>query len=124
MDDGLLVGGVQRVGDLSRDGQRLANRKRAAVQPIGERFALHELEDQRPDRGLPGSRRRVDLLDAMNGADMRMIERGQDARLALEAREAIRIGREQCRQQLDGDVSIEPGVARAIHLAHASSAKL
>jgi len=40
----------------------------------------------------------------------------------LEAVQALRIGRERCRQDLDGHVAFEPRIARAIHLAHAAGA--
>ena len=51
-----------------------------------------------------------------------MVERGQDARLALEARQAIGMRRERGRQELDGHVAPETGVARAIDFAHAACA--
>ena len=51
-----------------------------------------------------------------------MVQRREHPRLALEAREAIRVGRELGRQDLDRDVAPELRVARAIHLAHAARA--
>ena len=56
-------------------------------------------------------------------ADVRMIQRGQRLRFALEAREPLGIGDEQLGQDLDRDVAIELRVARAIHLAHAAGAE-
>ena len=41
---------------------------------------------------------------------------------AREPREALRVIREQRRQDSDRDVAIECGVLRAIHLAHAARA--
>ena len=52
-----------------------------------------------------------------------MIERGEQARFALEARAPVRIVGEQGRQQLDGDVASEAGIAGAVHLAHAAGAE-
>ena len=51
-----------------------------------------------------------------------MVQRGEQLRLALETREAVRIGREEVGQDLQRDVAIEPRIARAIHLAHAARA--
>jgi hypothetical protein len=51
-----------------------------------------------------------------------MVERGERLCLACKARQAIRISRERCRQDLDRGVAIQPRVARAIDLAHAAGA--
>jgi hypothetical protein len=51
-----------------------------------------------------------------------MVQRGEDLRLAAEAREALLIVRERDRQHLDRDVAVESRVARAEHLAHAARA--
>ena len=51
-----------------------------------------------------------------------MVQRGKDLRLALEARQAVRIAGEEFRQGLQGDVAIEPRIPRAIHLAHSARA--
>jgi hypothetical protein len=52
-----------------------------------------------------------------------MIQRSENLRFPLEAREPIRIEREQFGQDLQRDITIELGVPRAIHLAHAARAK-
>ena len=64
-----------------------------------------------------------DVLDAVDRGDVRMIQRREQARLALEAREPLGIGGERRRQDLDRDVAAEPGVARAVDLAHAARAE-
>lgn len=46
-----------------------------------------------------------------------MVERGQHLRLALEAGEALRIVGEGLRQDLDGDLALQPRVAGAVDLA-------
>ena len=43
---------------------------------------------------------------------------------ATESGEAVRVGSEATRQDLDRDVASEVGVARAIHLTHAAFANL
>ena len=59
----------------------------------------------------------------MDREDVRVRERGDCLGFALEARQRVRIPREQVGQQLDRHVAIEPRVARAIDLAHASRAE-
>ena len=64
----------------------------------------------------------VAVFDAVDRADVRMIERGEQPRFALEAREPSGSRRERARQDLDRDVAAELRVARAIDLAHAARA--
>jgi hypothetical protein len=58
----------------------------------------------------------------MNGEDVGMLDAGQRLGLALEAREAFRVSRHRLREDLDGDVAVEPFIAGAVHLAHATRA--
>ena len=51
-----------------------------------------------------------------------MAERRDDAGFALEAREGLRVRGEPLGEHLDRDVALQPGVARAIHLAHPAGA--
>ena len=60
------------------------------------------------------------LLDRMNGDDVRMVERRDDACLAFEALAPLRIVGKRRRQDLDRDFASKPGIARAIDLAHAA----
>ena len=60
--------------------------------------------------------------DVVERADVRMIERGDALRFALEARPELGIGREGGRQHLDGDGALEAGVAGLVDLAHAAGA--
>ena len=53
-----------------------------------------------------------------------MIERSQDLRFALEAREPFGIEGEAVGQDLERDVPLERRVVGAIHLAHSAFAKL
>ena len=55
-----------------------------------------------------------------NLADVRMIDRGHGHRLAAQTLARVRVSRQLARQQLDGNLTIEPRVAGAIDLAHAS----
>ena len=63
------------------------------------------------------------VFETVDVRDVRMIQRGQHLRFALESREPVGISRERLGQDLDRDVAIQPRVARAIDLAHAARAK-
>ena len=55
--------------------------------------------------------------------DVRMVQRGEHFGFALEARQPLGIGGDGRRQDLDGDVALQLGVAGAIDLAHAANAE-
>jgi hypothetical protein len=112
VNDAALVSLFDGVRDLARDAERLLHRQRAAADALGEILAVHELHDERVRGPL--------CFDAVDLRDMRVIERSEQMRFALEPREPFRIRRKDARQDLDGDVAIELRIARAIDLAHAS----
>ena len=139
MDDALFVRRVQRVGDLTRDVERVseiqrprpATVRREAVglrtlsegcarpaptarsrDDVGQRLPRHQLHDERLDA--------VAFLQPVDLRDVRMIERRQQARFARKPSAAVGVGRQVRRQHFDGDVAPELRVARAIDLAHAA----
>src|SRR5262245_65116034 len=59
----------------------------------------------------------------MNRDDVRVRECGDGAGLLVEARHRLRIARQPLRQELQRDMASEPGIARSIHLAHATRAE-
>ena len=102
----------RRPGAQSRAPRRSA---RPALEAIGQRRPFDQFEHQRADP--------FGFFQPVNRADVRMIERGEQARFAREAGAAFRIGGEVRRQDLDRHVATELAVARAIDLAHAASAE-
>ena len=46
MDDALLVRCVERLGNLPRSRERLRDRQRPALEPLRQRAAFDELEDE------------------------------------------------------------------------------
>ncbi len=100
------------VGDLPCDRQGLGERNRSLLDAIGKRRAVDQLHDERM--------RRAAVFEAVDLGDVRMIERGEDLRFAMKAREPIRVAGERIRQDLQRDVATELGVAGAIHLAHSA----
>ena len=94
-------------------GEPLVNWQRPATgDEAGKRVAFDELQYQRADG--PG------LFESVYRGDVRMIQRREHLRFALEAREAIGVGREGVRQDLQRNVSLQPRVAGTVHLAHAT----
>ena len=87
VNDALLVRGFERLGDLLRDGQRFVERNRAARDALREIVALDELHHERGDAAA--------FFEAVDRGDVRMIQRGEHFRFALEAREPIGIGRDE-----------------------------
>jgi hypothetical protein len=114
MDDALLVRGLEGRGGLLRDRHRVGQRHRAARDVHGQILAFDEFHDQ--------GARAPRLLDAVDGRDVRMIQRRQRFRFALKAREPVRVLCKDLRKDLDRDVAAQPRVGRAIDLAHAAGA--
>ena len=120
VDNPFFVGDVEGLGDLPRDAQRVTNGKPRALrlltrdirEGVGKRLPVHELENQEPDA--------FGFLEAIDRADVRMIQRGEHPRLPLEAREPLGVARECVRQEFDRDIALELRVARAVHLTHAA----
>jgi len=114
MDDVLLVRSRQAVRDLRRDVERLPERQGPALQALAQRFPLQHFSDDE-DLALvePG---------VVHRENVRMRERGDGLRLTLETRAPIRIARKPDGQDLDGDITLQSRIARAIHLAHTTGA--
>ena len=66
----------------------------------------------------------VGFFEPVDAGDVRMIQRGEHFRFALEARESIGITGQRRRQDLDRDLALQPRVGRPIHLPHAALADL
>ena len=103
------------LGYLNRDRERPIERQRASCEPLGQRLALEILHDQEVNPVL--------AADVMERADVRMIQRGDGARLTLEALASLGIVGDLRRQDLDRHVPTEPGVAGAVDLAHPARAE-
>ena len=107
--------GGQRVGEGDRDLEELRQRHAAAGYQLVERAPLDQLHRQEPDA--------VGLLDRVDRDDVRVVERGNGARFALEAGEPSGSRANGGGQHFDRDVAAQPRVARAVDLAHAAGAE-
>ena len=115
MDDPAFVRRLQALGKLSRDPNDLIERQWTDCESFGERRAFDEFEHERRDA--------CALLQAVDGSDVRMIQRGECARLLLETSESVGMLREEVGQYLDCDGTMQLRVVRAIDLAHAAGAE-
>ena len=93
----------------------LAQRQRAARQPLAQRLALEQLHHR--------VRRLAVAAEVVDREDAGVRERGDRLRLALEAGERLGGGREVRRQHLHRDVAVELRVARPVDLAHPAGAE-
>jgi hypothetical protein len=66
----------------------------------------------------------IGLVDFVDGADVRVVQRGRSLGLPLEATEGLRIMGEFVGQELQCDVATQLEVFRLIHNAHAPAADL
>ena len=107
--------GFERLGDLTRDRQRLIERDGALSQTIRQRGSLDQFQHER--------RQVAGFFETVEGRDMRVIQRGQEFRFPSEARAPVGIAGERLRQDFNCNVSFQPRIARAIHLAHPASAE-
>ena len=114
MHDAFVVRRLQPIGNIARDAQRFRRGQRTICETRLKRFALDELHRN--------ATRAIRFLEAVDLRDVAVVQRCEDARLALEAREAVGIGGDFDRKELQRDVAIELGVMRAIDLAHAACA--
>ena len=113
--DALVVGRGERFSQCGGDRENPIDRQAARQNDPIERLAFDELHREEVDP--------IRLLDRIDRHDVRVVESGDGACLALEAREPLGIAGHVGREHLEGDVAREPGVASPIDLAHAASAE-
>ena len=114
MDDALLVRGVEGVGDLRGDRQGLLR----AQDPGDPVVSVSPSTSSSTSAWSPPS-----SADPVNRGDVRVVERGEQPRLAVESAQPVGIAAEERGEDLDGDVASELQVSRAIDLAHAAGAE-
>ena len=115
VDDALPVRGRQALRNLARQVGRCPRRERPLAQRRRQRLAFEQLQD---DVGDAAVHTHVEHLH-----HVRVVEGGRGPRFLLEALQALGARRERGRQDLDGDVALEAGVAGEINLTHATGAK-
>src|SRR4026208_2149298 len=110
VSDALRVRRVEGFGNLPTDRESVGDGQRTTREAISERRTLDELQYQRDAI--------VEILEPVDRTDMRMVERGQEARLAGEARAALRIGGEMAGQDLDRAAAARARLGRGGGVGH------
>jgi hypothetical protein len=115
MHDPFGVRGGERLGCLSRDQKRLVERDRATRHAPREVLSRDQLHHQQETA--------LELLEAVDVGDVRVIQGGERPGFALEARTSRRIRSQRVGQNLDRHVATKPGVVSAIHFTHPARAE-
>ena len=116
MDDAAVVGVLERVGELNAEAEHARQFRRIAAEIGREQPALDEVHR---DVHLP-----IRLSHVVDGADVRMIQRGCGLRLVQQSAARALVAEGRGGKDLERDVAVEPGVARAEHDAHRARADL
>ena len=115
MDEPAPMRVIQRIGELDRVAQNVGGGSGLAADALGQRLPFEIFHDQEPDRlGPRSSTRARGLADVVQVADVRMIERGDRAGFAFEARPAIGIADKLFRRTLMATVR-SSRVSRALY---------
>ena len=110
VDDALLVGRFERLGELQEQRKRFVERKRPSGQALRQRLALDELHDE--------DLLTFELLEPVERGDTGVVERGEKLGLTLEPRQALSILSESLKQHFDGYVAPKLFVPSPIDLPH------
>jgi len=86
-----------------------------SLEPLRDRLALDQLHDEEVPVAV--------LLHPVERRNVGVVERGENLRLALEARDAFGVGGKSFGEDLDGDLAPELRVSGAIDLTHAARAQ-
>ena len=113
MQDAALVRRTDRVGEWNRDPEQSVERHPAFRDQLVQRLPVHELHRQ--EGCLAG------LIDRVQRDDVRVVERGDGARFALETLAAG--GGHTGRQDFERYLTAERQILGEIHLAHAPAPK-
>jgi len=105
---------LQTARDLRGDGHRFTGRQRSPVQKVAQRLAVEQLRDCVTHT--------VVVAEVVNRQDVGMRNRRHRTCLALEACDAVGIGGEGFRQDLDRDLAAQVRIVGPIHFAHPAGA--
>ena len=112
MDHTMLVRCLEPFSNLSGDRQCYVEGHWTLRDSIREGRPFNQLEHQ--------SAHTVLVFNTVNLRDIGMAQRCEDLRLALKPCDSLHVVREDFGQYLNGHVTLQAGVARAIHLTHAA----
>ena len=104
-----------RSNTLAAHVKSFLERKRSFLETVGECVAGDELEHQEGNVAGP--------LQAVDGGDIGVIQRGEHAGFAFKAGEVVGVAEEDVVEQLDGDAAAEAGVGGGEDDAHSAGAE-
>ena len=113
--DALLVSRGQRVRYGNGHSQQSIGREAPGGHRLGKRSPLDQLHREKDQP--------VGLFHGVDRDNVRVIQCGDCLSFALEADTALGVERARARQNFGGNQPVQPRISRAIHLAHAASAK-
>ncbi len=119
MDQAAIVGRFEAARDLVKQVDGPVDRQWAALQNLGQCFALDQFHDQEAGRLTVD----VSLFEAIEGRHVRVLQCRQCFGLALEAGHPLGVVRHLRWQHLDRHPTIHPRVTRCPHLSHAALAE-
>src|SRR6202040_1800486 len=102
VDDAFGVGGVERVGNLNRQGQQSVCLQRSARSPMLQSHPVQELHGD--------ERFAVLVVNFVDRADIRVVESRSSLGFALKAAESLRVFGHLVGQELEGDKPAAIGV--------------
>ena len=109
------MGFRQSIRNLCGNVNHLGQRNGAGSQQLAHRFSFHQFHGD-----VGGS---IHLSEFVNGHDIGMVQGRCRARFLLEALDAPAVGVQVAGQDLDGDLTPEAGIARAIDFSHPAGAE-
>ncbi len=115
VDDPLLVRRRETLRDLQRVVQGLLLRNGTRIELPAQRLAFQQLHDGVGDAVL--------VAEVENRQDVRMRERRDGLRFALETRERVGVRGDGLGKDLDRDIPVELPVPRPVNLAHPARAE-
>ena len=115
MDDGARVRRGEPLGDLRADVDGGAPLDDVVRQPRAQRLPFEQLRDDEEGAVL------VAVVE--DGEDVRVRQRRDRARLALEARQRVGVTRGVGKEDFDGDVAAQARIAAAVDRTHPSFAE-
>ena len=110
MDDPLLVGGFERLGNLPRDGQGVVEGNRSAGDALRQILTLDQFHHERPDAAV--------FFEAVDVGDVRVVQRRERLGFAGEPCQPFGVAGEEVGQHFQRNVTIEGRVAGSVYLPH------
>jgi hypothetical protein len=116
MDDSFRMGSIESIGEFDRQRQQDFGFKRASRDTVRQRHAFQKFH---------GDEHLVAMFaDFVDGANVRMVQRGSGSRLAAKSFQGLRILRQRIRQEFQRHEAAEFSILSLVDNSHTAAAKL